>query len=231
MQYNLIASETSNHKLGSDRKKGIIIATNYRPVGDAARGLGSCPTGCGMLNPETGKAEDCYTKKFLVNQQVKKSWARNDDLSKFLEKGANYVRLHTSGDFFKQLDNTYVLDKEYLDSVIDFARQNPKVLFWTYTHDVIKLIEAGYSYNNNSFPDNLHITASCDSNDVMDYAIQHGYRTARVIKGYDQKLSNETLCPFDKAKHDGVKPNTNCVKCTLCFNNKHKKNIAFLLQK
>jgi hypothetical protein len=231
MQYNLIASQTSNNKLGSDKKNGIIIATNYRPVGDAAKGLGTCPTACKMLNSETGKAELCYTKKFLVNNQVNNSWSRNDDLSKFLEKGANYVRLHTSGDFFKQQNDTYVLDTEYLNSVIEFARANPSVTFWTYTHDVKKLIEAGYSYVLGSFPDNLHITASSDSLDIMDYALSHGYRTARVITDYDQKLANETLCPFDKAKHDGVKPKTNCVKCSLCFNKRHTKNIAFLIQK
>jgi len=229
MVKNLIAPITANNKLGTDKSKGIIVATSYRPVGDAGRGLGTCPSTCAMLNKETGIAGDCYTKKFLVNNQQRNSNDRNDDLSKFLEKGATFVRLHTSGDFFKTCDNGYELDTEYLDSVIDFARNNPTVTFWTYCHDVSKLIDSGYTYSGNSFPKNLHITASCDDIESVNEAKKYGYRTARVITSVSSKMSSETLCPFDKALHENKKPNTTCAKCTLCFNHNHTKDIAFLM--
>jgi hypothetical protein len=210
---------TANVKLG----KGV--ATSYRPVGDAALGLGTCPSNCMHLPDNGGK---CYTRKFLVNNQQRNSKLRNDDFSRFLEKGAKFVRLHTSGDFFTSLNGQLALDTEYLDEVIAFAKQNPDVVFWTYCHNPKILIEAGYTYKNGSFPTNLHITASCDT-DVEKYiAIDNGYRTARVITALEEKSDNETLCPYDLALHKGEKSKTNCKDCTLCFNAKHLKNIAFL---
>lgn len=220
MQYNLISPATANAKLG----KGV--ATSYRPVGDAAKGHGTCPSTCEHL-PENGGG--CYTKKFLVNNQQRNSWKRNDPLEKFLEKGAKWVRLHTSGDFFRTGANGFELDTEYLDDVIRFAKENPDVTVWSYCHSTKHLIDAGYTYAKGAFPNNLHITASCDS-DVDKYiAIEHGFRTARVITEIAEKSDNETLCPYDLATFKGTdKSKINCKDCTLCMNHKHKKNIAFL---
>lgn len=219
MNQTLISPQTANAKLGKN------VATSYRPVGDAAKGNGTCPSGCMHLPENGGK---CYTRKFLVNQQQKKSALRNDDFSRFLEKGAKHVRLHTSGDFFTNSNGTLVLDTEYLDSIIEFAKQNPDVIFWTYCHDTKMMIEAGYTYNNGSFPANLHITASCDTDVDKFLAIANGFRTARVILEMADKQDNETLCPYDLSLNKKEKPTTNCKDCTLCFNPKHKKNIAFL---
>ena len=118
MKYNLIAPLTQNAKLG------LGVATSYRPVGDSSKGHGTCPAKCPLL-PENGGS--CYTKKFLVNRQQINSKLRNDPVSRFGEKGAKFVRLHTSGDFFT--DGS--LDKDYLNEVISWSRENKDVTIWT----------------------------------------------------------------------------------------------------
>lgn len=220
--YNLISPLTSNAKLGQG------VATNYRPVGDAAKGHGTCPSTC-MHLPENGGG--CYTKKFLVNNQQRNSWKRNDPLERFLEKKAKLIRLHTSGDFFKAGPNGHQLDQEYLDQIIEFSRAHSDVTIYTYTHDIRKLIAAGYTYAAGSFPDNLHIVASCDTMGEKVEALAAGFRVARVIDDMGEKEGDETLCPYDLALFNKEKPTTTCQKCTLCFNPKHKKNIAFLKQR
>lgn len=233
----LIAPATQNKKLG----KGV--ATSYRPVGDAAKGEGTCPSGCKFLpiakgtplpmldNPD--REGGCYTQKFLVDQQQNASRSREDHLDRFLLKGASFIRLHTSGDFFMPDGlGGYMLDREYLDMHIAWARKHSHVLIWTYTHDVRKLIEAGYSYVNGSFPENLHIVASCDTLADKAYAISHGYRTARVIHSPSEIMPDETFCPYDLFKYQNRKDKeVTCKQCTLCFNPKHLRNIAFLKQK
>lgn len=218
MQYNLIAPCTQNAKLGSG------VATSYRPVGNSAKGNGTCPSKCPLL-PENGGT--CYTRKFLVNRQQKNSWARNDSLDRFLEKGAKFIRLHTSGDFYVNDQ----LDEDYVNSVIDWSKEHEDVTLWTYTHDIRKFIDKNLTYEKEEIPENLHIVASCDSLEEKTLANDNGFRSARVIDSKEDKLTDETLCPYDLALHKGEKPKTTCVDCTLCFNPKHKKNIAFLRQK
>ncbi|WP_431193919.1 GP88 family protein, partial [Enterococcus faecium] len=92
-----------------------------------------------------------------------------------MAKGAQFVRLHTSGDFFIQTDcgTGYQLDVLYFLNVVKLAIQNPNVTFWTYCHDVSKLVEFGFDYLNGSLPSNLHTTASVDSDAAREYAKSH----------------------------------------------------------
>ncbi len=220
MNSTLIAPLTQNAKLGAG------VATTYRPVGDAAKGNGTCPGTCPHL-PENGGG--CYTRKFLVNRQQKLARDRNDDLDRLLLKGAKLVRLHTSGDFFMPDDNGgHKLDAEYLQEVIDWCRDHSDITVWTYTHDVRKMIEAGFSYSENSFPSNLHIVASVETPIEATIAKSNGFRTAQVIATVEDKPKNSTLCPYDLALSKNVKPTATCANCTLCFNPKHKKGIAFI---
>ena len=222
MQKTLIAPSTQNTKLG-------MMACSYRTVGDSAKGSGTCPSNCPLLPEHGGK---CYTRKFLVNLQQKHALDRNDDFDKFLFKGATTVRLNVSGDIFMSDGNGgCALDVEYLKAIIDWAIKNPKVTVYTYTHNPIMVIEAGYSYIGNSFPSNLHIVASVDTIEEKNMAVYHGFRSARVIDKAEDKLADETFCPYDLALHEGRKPNVTCASCRLCFEIKHKKNIAFLKQK
>lgn len=220
MDKNLISARTQNAKLAT---KDELVATSYRPVGDSAKGLGTCPSNCIHLPENGGK---CYTKSFLVNNQQRNSLKRNDDLDKLAEKGAKLVRLHTSGDFFSDGE----LDTAYLDEVIQWCKDHSDILVYTYTHGPKQFIEHGYTYKNNVFPDNLHITASCDTDEEKTFCTFFGFRTARVIDNESQKHEDETFCPYDLAKSRKVSIKTHCAKCTLCFNPKHKKNIAFMKQ-
>jgi hypothetical protein len=215
MTTTLIAPITQNAKLGAG------VATTYRPVGNAAKGNGTCPGTCPHL-PENGGG--CYTRKFLVNRQQKLSRERNDPLDRLKSKGAKLVRLHTSGDFF----HASGLDTDYLRDVIAWCEANPDILVWTYTHDVRAFVSAGFTYAANTFPANLHITASVESDEERALAKEHGFRTARVIQEIADKGTGEVLCPYDLALKRGVAPNTTCAKCQLCFNKKHKNDIAFL---
>ena len=222
MQTTLISPLTSNAKLG----KGV--ATSYRPVGDSSMGLGTCPSKCPLL-PANGGA--CYTRKFLVDNQQRNSNLRNDPLDRLIEKGAKFVRLHTSGDFYKGENGATVLDSDYLSEVVAWSRDHADVTVWTYTHDISKFVEKEFTYKVGAFSNNLHIVASCDSIEEKNLANSHGFRSARVIDKIEDKLEDETFCPYDLAKHEGKKPSVNCKDCTLCFNPKHRKNIAFLKQK
>ena len=213
---NLISSLTANAKLG----KGV--ATSYRPVG--TKNLGTCPSKCPLL-PENGGA--CYTKKFLVNNQQRNSLKRNDEFDRFLLKGAKLIRLHTSGDFFRN----NLLDIDYIRSITDWAKEHSDITIWTYSHDVQQLITNGFTYKDKCFSTNFHLVASCDSIKEKDLANSYGFRSARVIDLEEEKLEDETFCPYDLNLHRGRKPNTTCAKCTLCFNPKHRKNIAFLKQR
>ena len=216
----LISPKTANAKLG------VGVATSYRPVGDAGAGLGTCPGTCPHLPDNGGQ---CYTRKFLVNRQQKLSRERFDSLDRALEKGSKFFRLHTSGDFFTTGENgEHTLETSYLMEVIEWCKANPDVTAWTYTHDVRKMIEAGFSYSENSFPSNLHIVASVESTEERMMAKSHGFRTAQVIDTVQKQEIGTTLCPYDLALSNGEKPTTTCANCTLCFNPKHKKDIAFL---
>jgi uncharacterized protein YciI len=220
MTTTLIAPLTQNNKLGEG------VATSYRPVGDASKGHGTCPASCPYLPEKEG---GCYTRKFLVNRQQQLSNKRHDHLDRLKAKGAKLVRLHTSGDFFMPDGRGgHALDVDYLKEVIAWCRTNPDITVWTYTHDVRMLIEAGFSYTSKSFPDNLHIVASVETLIERTIAKAYGYRTAQVIESVQDQPQGTTLCPYDLAISKRAKPKTTCAKCTLCFNPKHTKDIAFI---
>jgi hypothetical protein len=223
MTFTLISPSTENKKLG----KGV--ATSYRPVGDASQGLGTCPATCPHLPANGGK---CYTRKYHVNLQQLRSNGRNDDIAKLQIKGAKLARLHTSGDLFKADSNSpdgYELDFEYINEVIRYCNENPDLTIWTYTHDVAKLIRHGYTYvDEKRLPKNLHIVASVETPVQQHIAKEYGFRTARVIDTKEECEVTRTLCPYDLALANGVKPKTTCAECKLCFNPIHKKDIAFI---
>ena len=227
----LCAPKSQNAKLGSG-----LVATTYRPVGDAATGCGTCPSGC-MLIPGKQTSPDepiCYTKGFLVDRQQQASRNRFDSLDRLLTKGIKLVRLHTSGDFFcPDGEGGYKLDMPYVETVIAWCFANPDVKVWTYTHDVTLFVQAGLTYNNGSFPSNLHLLASVDTLEQRAFAKAHGFKTARVFSDPSDKVDGETFCPYDLNVHKGRKGKNNgvtCAKCTLCFNHNHKKDIGFVAQ-
>ncbi len=207
----LVKARTSNRKLGAG------VGTTYRPVGEAAKNEGTCPSNCPFL-----QSRHCYAMRHLVQMVATKAAKVSHDLDKLLEYGDKYVRLHTSGDFFCQTG----LDVPYLEAVIDWCRQHPGITVWTYTHGIREFVKHGFTAE--KMPSNLHIVASCDSLDDKAFAQVHGFRAARVILQVEDKLMDETFCPYDYEKRKGKKPTSNCRDCQLCFNPKHAKDIAFL---
>ena len=222
MYQNLISPLTQNAKLG------FGVATNYRPVGDSARGLGTCPSSCKLLSQSTGLAELCYTAKFRTNLQQKNSKNRHDPMDRFLLKKAELIRLHTTGDFFTPAPDTikgYALDLEYWNDLLTFAKANRRVTIYTYTHDIEELIANGISAD--TLPANFKIVASCDTPVQSYIAKANGFKTARVIDTPAEIESGEVFCPYDKATYNGNKNHSvTCQKCKLCFTG--SKNIAFL---
>lgn len=77
--------------LTQNAKLGAGVATTYRPVGDASKGEGTCPSGCSLLpNRPDRKPDDpiCYTTGFLVDRQQQASRTRYDNLDRLKGKGA-----------------------------------------------------------------------------------------------------------------------------------------------
>jgi len=222
MYQNLISPLTQNKKLG------FGVATNYRPVGNSAMGLGTCPSGCKLLSQSTGLAELCYTAKFRTNLQQKNSKNRHDAMDRFLLKKAELIRLHTTGDFFTPAPDTakgYALDLAYWNDVLQFAKANPRIPIYTYTHDIEELVSHGITAD--SLPSNFVIVASCDTPVQKYIAKANGFKTARVIETPAEVESGEVLCPYDKATyHDNKNHSVTCRKCKLCFKGDH--DIAFL---
>lgn len=206
--------------LSSNAKLGFGVATTYRPVGDSSKNEGTCSPKCPFLS--TG---ECYAMHGLVKMQMLKSQSKDDSLERLKKRGVEFVRLHTSGDFFIDGD----LDVAYFEEVLEFAFNNPKMVIWSYCHDVAKLIAKGYSYKNKSFPSNFHLLASVDSLEERTFVKSHGYRSARVIDAPEDRVTGEILCPYDKSLYLKVKPKVKCMTCGLCFKAKFDEfDIAFV---
>jgi hypothetical protein len=205
-------------------KLGFGVATTYRPVGNAGTSEGTCAGSCAMLN------NGCYaqTNPFVAKwHNTAKS--TNHDLDVLLQEGAKLVRLHTAGDFFKSNGNGgWELDLDYVMAVIQFCKDNPKITVWTYTHDFKEFIKHNLTYAKNAFPSNFYLLASVDTLVDKYIATSHGFKTARVIMTETDKDPSETFCPYDLQSSRGIKPTVKCSTCKLCFNDKHKKDIAFI---
>lgn len=214
-----------------NRKLGCGVATTYRGVGDAAQDNGTCPSNCTLL--QTG---DCYTRKGRTNLWQARARKRHDNVQDLLSKGATLVRLHTTGDFFKQDPSAprgYTLDWEYFRDIRDLALANPRVEIYTYCHDLRTLLW-GWAQHEllADLPRNFTIVASVDNLEDRAWAKKHFFRTARVIDRMEDIAEGEVFCPYDKALHHGKTSKeikVRCNTCRLCFDN-GKQDIAFLKQ-
>lgn len=210
-------------------KLGCGVATTYRSVGDAAQEDGTCPSGCMLL-----RKRKCYTMDGRANIWQRRAKEKRDDVAMLGRKGARYVRLHTTGDWFKFDPDAplgYSLDWEYFRDVRDWALANPHVQIWTYCHD-IKTFLMGWAQHecHADLPRNLTIVASCDTEEDRAYAKKHFFRTARVIEEPSDIAEGEVFCPYDKALRHGKTSKqikVRCISCQLCFNS-GKQDIAFL---
>jgi len=200
-------------RVSHNQKTGSVGGT-YRPVGP------SCPPSCALLkpDPETGKSP-CYATKRFVNMHQKAS-AKNNHKYEALA-GLDLVRHCISGGHMK--GGTGKLDHEHVDEMLQFHKDYPRTQGWSYTHDYTQFRDNGHGPHN--FPSNLSILASVDSIKDKENANADGWNTARVIGKPEDATSDEVLCPYDKAKFDGVKARLTCRTCKLCWKS---KNIAFV---
>jgi hypothetical protein len=122
--------------------------------------------------------ESLYIKTYLRNahntriiKNAKSAQKIADKIQASLPKKADYIRIHTSGDFFNQ---------EYFDAWIIVARNNPATRFYAYTKSLpywVKRLE--------DIPPNLNLTASYGGK--YDYLIStYNLKSVKVIKSEDE---------------------------------------------
>ncbi len=206
---------TSGITLSDNRKTGPM-ANVYRTVGV------TCPSSCPLL--ERG----CYAKRWPVALHSKRAQENTLDFKAFLsrvrkENPSKIVRLNVSGDVFLNDE----VDTEFLNELIDGAKNNPDITIYGYTHGFEKVHQAGFTPD--KFPDNLTLLASVDSEEEAAKAKSLGWKYARVERDYDKKAGkDEVLCPIDAAKAKGKEPKTTCATCKLCFDKRYEGiNIVF----
>jgi hypothetical protein len=122
----------------------------------------------------------------------------------------------------------YMLDIPYWTELMQVVKASPNVVFWTYCHDVHKLVEFGISYAQGTIPKNLHILASCHDLNEREAAKAHGFKTARVISDKTERVAGEALCPYDSVKGTKKAGSVTCSECTLCFTTRVQKDICFV---
>ena len=196
MNQTIVAVFSENRKL-TDRTTGV--SATYRPVG-AGRD-GTCPK-CAMFN------NGCYAQKGFSNIQSENSKRFNADLEKVSAAKVKFLRLNVTGDFFTRGR----LDKGYLKNIFEFAKKNPSITIWGYSHAIKSFIKAKVKVPKLK---NLSIRASCDSPEDVKLAKRHGWRYSRVVDAWGKLAKGEARCRAQLDK-------TPCVKCGLCWDDSIK---------
>ena len=201
--------------LSENRKTGPM-ANIYRTVGV------TCPSSCPLLE------KGCYAKRWPVAFHANRAQERTLDFNGFLkrvkkENPSKIVRLNVSGDVFLNDE----VDTEFLNELIDGAKNNPDITIYGYTHGFEKVHKAGFTPD--KFPANLTLLASVDSEEEAAKAKAFGWKYARVERDYSKKTNEgEVFCPIDSAKAKGKGHETTCATCRLCFGQEYKDtNIVF----
>jgi hypothetical protein len=187
-----------------NRKTGPVAAT-YRPVET------TCPADCALLNA------GCYAQRGFTAYHQSRAESIHDEFEKL--KGVDIVRHLVSGDAF--IDDK--LDVSFVKSLLRFHWLNPSILGWAYTHRCEDWDDA--ELGPEVHPPNLWVLASVDSQDDARKAWRRGWNTARVTDSLDDKMPEEVICPYDKAKYVGTEPAITCLECRKCWQD---KNILFI---
>ena len=159
------------------RKDGYYTGVVYEwnlPTGWTCPGANACLV---RVNRHTGIGENlstefkCYAASAERFPGVRSSrWGNLEEYEATgipeLPEGAVAVRIHSSGDFFRQ---------SYFDDWLDYCAARPAVSFWAYTKSLPFWVK-----RLGDIPDNLVLTASvggkCDR-----LIVEHGLRRATVI--------------------------------------------------
>lgn len=200
--------------LSHNTKTGPMVNT-YRPVGD------TCPSDCYFLN------NGCYAQRHHVGMHARKSAHDVHEMNRALSGGANMVRHHVSGDFFKN----NMFDREYFDYIMNWHRTHPYMKGYAYTHRIADILDAGITAAD--LPSNFVLMASLDPNSDSDELRERvgaaGFKYARVGGTYKEAAASrrktEVLCPNQVAKKEGGR-NITCLECKLCTHG--KANVVFI---
>jgi hypothetical protein len=163
----------------------------------------TCPRALGCLvrvDRKTGKAENlstdykCYSASAERFPGVRESrWGNLESQKKSglppLPADAYAVRIHPAGDFYSQT---------YFDDWLEYCARYPDVDFWAYTKSV-----DFWANRIGTIPANLVLTASIGGR-LDALAVQHGLRTATVIRASDPRaLSGPVDTSDDLARVHG----------------------------
>lgn len=204
-----------NLKLGPD------VYTYSRLPGDGREG--TCPGATNWCE------EHCYAVRVEESTPVVwDMWRQNSVtgiLPAVLPLGAKYVRLHVSGDFDTEL---------YVGRWQTLVRQNPEVLFWTYTRSwqTPHLLPG---LERLAAEPNMQLFASMDTD--IDELPPATFRRAWLADDHRAKLHGERndalwiaagnrpalICPEER----GVEPN--CQDCGYCMRSLRRGDVVFLV--
>jgi len=202
---------SANRKLVSG--KGRPFYATYRAVGY------TCPSTCPLLN------NGCYAQSgpVALHQRDRYSTADGaayrDQVQAYVPDGA-VVRLHVAGDIMAPAgpDGSSKVDHEYLQAIVDVARERPNVTFYGYTHAWRLVDRTRYG----TWPANLVINASADTAaDVADARAAGWPVTTVVASDTPWRRDGDTVvCP---AQTSGLA----CDTCMLCGKGDRALNVAF----
>lgn len=209
-------------KPGGNRKLGPDAVGTTRPVGP------TCPASC-QFHPDREDAGParCYATMGPTGIAQRKAAGMDGETARarllaHYAAGIRLIRFNVAGDV---VTPTGQLDREYLASLWQVAREMPDAQIWAYTHawrefGPVDLVQV---------PGNVALLASVDGPAEIQEARDLGFtRFARVSYDEADRMPWELYCPVDRAKHKGKPTAHTCQTCRLCW--RPNASIVFLAQ-
>ena len=185
---------------------------------------------------------ECYSKKncyacggcymFLLNQasySENLSYFLNHSTEEFIEEICYQIAKHPSRKLFRWFTCGDIVNVRFLQAMVEIARRNPQIRFWTYTKKYMIVNSYCATYGLDSIPENLHIIFSHWMNDDGSYYPMpnpYSFPTSEFIPyGKEEMLNTVThVCPCSNPTvHE------NCCNCSHpCYELKHGESMALV---
>ncbi len=209
-------------KPGGNPKLGPGAVGTTRPVGP------TCPLTCQFhpARPDPSAAR-CYATMGPTGIHQARASGMDGETARarlltHYAAGIRLIRLNVAGDVVTRGGK---LDREYLASLWEVAREMPDAQIWAYTHAWREFGPMDLA----AVPLNVALLASVDTLEELDTARDIGFtRFARVSYDESDRQPAEMLCPIDRAKYHGKKTAHTCQTCRLCW--RPAASIVFLAQ-
>lgn len=209
-------------KPGGNSKLGPAAVGTTRPVGP------TCPLTC-QFHPDRPdpSAARCYATMGPTGIQQGRAQGMDGETARarllmHYAAGIRLIRLNVAGDIVTPAGG---LDREYLASLWEVAREMPDAQIWAYTHAWREFGPVDLA----SVPPNVALLASVDNPEELESARDLGFtRFARVSYSESDRQPGELFCPVDRAKHKGKPTAHTCQTCRLCW--RPHASIVFLAQ-